>query len=475
MIRIREDERLTVRNQKIGVDYIRNFAPNAPAPNPASYSEFPSPRNADFSDGIRRSSMDELHGSPPYQTGGMLFLYRLLVPAYAVQSGSKIVGRRLPNGSYGSIVQTNSTDYRMVYEGGFSKSILTLPSYVTSLGSAETIRRDTDVSSYVNPDDMSSLGNVAYGKLRPKVEKLTLLQDVLEAKEIPSMLKTTSKGFHELWQACGGSNPAWRAHSVKRWAAENWKQTPKKASDQFLNVAFGWRPFVSSTVGVCDVLLFAADYIASAERNNNRWLQRRFAEDEITSDTLVWYDGPGSGYPQCDPVLGINHVVPNSSTFSIRRQKMTRVWYEGSFRYYRPEFDRDLKSEYPNIRKIRQMLTLMGLNLNATTIYKVTPWTWLVDWFANVGGNIQAVEDLATNQVASRYMYLMRSTFDRFEYKVTFNTYDGQSFDLRWYKEASVKRRVPASSPFGFTLLSGGLSPFQYAIMAALGITKFGS
>lgn len=473
MLRIRENSLLQSANQPIGQSWAQNHAPNAKPPKPGSYSEFPSNRTATFGIGTRDVCIDENHGRPPYEVGGPFAKFRLVQPKY--RTGDVTCFGRRKTQSFGSVVilPGDGSDWRLHYAGGFTLSLVGLPASATSLGGAENITKALETSPYVNPNNLEDLGARAYAALRPKVEKVNLLQAVAEAKDLPRMLKTTGKGFHELWQAVGGSNPAWRAHSIARNAADKWKMAPKGAADQFLNAAFGWQPFVNDIIGTCDTVLFASDHISSAERNNGRWMQRRFAEDVQVSDDLI-YTNSGNTDNMCEPVLGTDYVTPFSGSLQVRRQRMTRIWYEGSFRYYRPEFDKDLKSGYPSLRKLRQMATLLGLNLNATTLYRVTPWTWLVDWFAGVGNNVQALEDLATNQVASRYMYLMRETYDRFEYRCVFSTYDGQTHDLKWYKSASMKRRVGASSPFGFSRPPGGLSPMQTGILAALGISHLG-
>jgi hypothetical protein len=123
---------------------------------------------------------------------------------------------------------------------------------------------------------------------------------------------------------------------------------------------------------------------------------------------------------------------------------------------------------------VRQALSLLGANVDATSVYKVTPWTWLIDWGVNVGDFVRRVEDIATDAAVSRYFYLMRRTFVRFEYRSVFSTYDGQTHDFRAYRSVDVKRRVASVNPFNFSLLPGGLSGMQYSILAALGLSKLG-
>lgn len=455
MLRVREDTRLTAALRVLGQHWSQNHSvlPGRQPPTITPTSD----ALESCADGVRRVCIDENHGRPPYKEGGPFFQYQLLQPKYPVDGGH--VFGRIKTQSYGSVIVRPGDEWRRHYSGSFTKSTSDQPTSRTSLGGAEDINSPDDYSSYVNPDDLQSLGNTAYGKLRPKVENVNLLQAIAEGKDIPKMLATTAKGFHSTWKAVGGD-----------LSAANWKATPKGAADQFLNVAFGWRPFVNDIIGTCDTVLFAADHIASRERNNDRWMHRQFVEEAQTSNELL-FSSTGNTSNMCSPSLGIDHVQPFSGSYYISRQRMTQVWYEGVFKFYRPEFDKGLKTGYPSIKKLRQMATLLGLNLNATTLYRVTPWTWLVDWFANVGNNIQALEDLATNQVASKYMYLMRHTYDRFEYRCVFTDYAGVTFDLKWYKEARVKKRERAASPFGFSLPVGGLSSMQLSILAALGIS----
>ncbi|DAD50182.1 TPA_asm: maturation protein [ssRNA phage Gerhypos.1_4] len=459
--RIREFDDTRTRNLVVGLEEIKDFTPGSTKP------VLSSKIFADQSSGVRRVSIDENHGRPPYRTGGGLFLYESRYATYPQGVGAPIVGRRLPDGAYGTFTQVPSTNYRRVYSGNLIPTLSSLPSYCIILGS-EGIRKETDYDANVNPDDLSTLGAHAWNKLRPKVEKTNLLQDLYELKDAPGMLRSTSKGFHDLWKSVGG-NANMSAQALKRlYGAEaHWKMLPKAAAEQFLNVSFGWRPFVGSIVKTCDAVLNMEQHIANLVRGNDRWINRRFAEDQVVSESIV-YGSYGTSTPLVSPVFGIDYVLPFSCLFEVRRQRMSRVWYEGSFKYYRPQFDAGLQSGYPTLKKLRQMATVLGLDLNATTVYRVTPWTWLVDWFVNVGENIQSFEDMATDSVAARYAYIMRETYDRFEYRVQFKSQTGQVVEAKWYHSSSVKRRISAESPFGFTLLGGGLSAFQLSIMAAL-------
>jgi hypothetical protein len=93
------------------------------------------------------------------------------------------------------------------------------------------------------------------------------------------------------------------------------------------------------------------------------------------------------------------------------------------------------------------------------------------DWFSNAGDVVQAAQEWATDSMVSKYMSLMHHRRRRFELKSEFSTCDGQLHKLIWYREADIKRRQAAGSPFDF-VLSGSLSPRQLAILIALGISR---
>jgi hypothetical protein len=80
---------------------------------------------------------------------------------------------------------------------------------------------------------------------------------------------------------------------------------------------------------------------------------------------------------------------------------------------------------------------------------------------------------MLTDAVASKYMYLMREAYTRYRYRAV-NVFTGNfTLDVSSYREVRVKRRIPAASPFGFSA-GAKLSNSQLAILAALGMSKFG-
>lgn len=397
----------------------------------------------------RANCWDSVRPGPPFLTGGGMFINKLTTQV-GVRGGSRIESKPLTTGIPSSVQRKPGDVCVRVYSGSFSNPV------TSSFGNHGTLEGTPDPELYneLNPDDLLHLGNRAYNKLRPKVEEAGLAQTLAEWRSMPGMLHTTSSGFHDAWRHLGGD------------MSSN-LMTPKKVASQFLNVSFGWQPFIKDMKASYDVLSEFDSYVDRIRDKNGSWMKRTRREDIVTSEEVVHQSAITSN--GCTPSLPLEFLVPGGCSQTITRQKMTSVWYTGTFKYYRPEFDY-AKKMHPAYRRVQQLITALGLRVSPSVVYKVTPWTWLVDWFVNIGDYVQRVEDMASDSIVSKEFYLMRHSRVRYEYRKVFKTYDGQTLDLRWYRTVESKRRGSAESPFHFATTPGGLSTRQIAILVALGI-----
>jgi hypothetical protein len=356
------------------------------------------------------------------------------------------------------------------YEGGFYNP-LWVPTLDGGLTTALQSFEPDVYSAQLNPTDLASLGNAAYNRLRPKVNVADLGQSIAEARDLPRMLQTTGKAFSQTWERILAPRDLSRRYR-RQELARDLRNAPKGASDQFLNTIFGWKPFVKDVVGVCDVVVNGHELIERRKASNDKWQRRTFTETELESEEVVYSRTDIAG---CQPVDNSSFgrvVVPGSKRYTITREVITKIWYVGEFKFYYPEFDEKLRSGYPALLKARQYARLLGANADPTLLYKLTPYTWMVDWFSDVGAGVQRLQDLATNSVVSKYFYVMRTRTYRYRLRSQFATTKG-AHDLSWYYGATVKSRSSGSSPFGFNLKMPDLSGTQYAILAALGMSKW--
>jgi hypothetical protein len=120
-----------------------------------------------------------------------------------------------------------------------------------------------------------------------------------------------------------------------------------------------------------------------------------------------------------------------------------------------------------------EMVTLYGGRVSPATIYKLFPWSWLIDWYATVGDVLSNLEAQLYDNLLAKYAYVMRhrvySSVNESRIWLK-NRGVGQEQFCRWTQLVETKDRAKAN-PFGFGLTMGDLSYRQMLILGALGMS----
>jgi hypothetical protein len=381
---------------------------------------------------------------PPYRSGGPFASIAMSIPSSKVWDVGTVSNLGKPGISPGNIT---------TYTGAF---------FDTSQWGSDSIQ------NYLTSSVPSLTGydTLAWNKLRPQVEKAGLSQFLYELRDLPRSLETSANLLWNSWRSFGGGYSRVVMH-------------PSSVADNFLNHEFGWVPFLNDLGKLHDVYMNASKYIAETVRLNNTW-QRRSAplESSEVDNPLLFLNGPSVdpfGFNLLDLCKDVTFNGITGKGFSeIRERVKTRVWAEGSFKYYRPEFDDSLMHFGDQLSNIRRLMTIYGLRINPTVIWKLTPWSWAVDWFTHVGDFIQHHDEFVNDGLVSRYLYIMRSK-ERFVTKTSMANFYSGSRSTIWQRSFSQKQRKVADSPYGFDLTWNNLSLRQWGILGALGFTRTGS
>jgi hypothetical protein len=305
-----------------------------------------------------------------------------------------------------------------------------------------------------------------YPKLRPRLEQGGLTVSGVELRELPRMLRTTSRFFRDQWRYFNQNARGRRIHSPF--------MSPQSNADQFLNANFGWVPFLSDLERLQKVYQEQGAYLSRITRGNGQWQRRKkvLAEEEFDIEIAS-----GNGYsvipsgPLFDKMStpdGLGRRAYWQQTLHFKK----KVYAEGSFKYYRPEFDEALPGYHSQMMRLRRITTLYGARVSPSAVYNVTPWTWLIDYFANVGDGVDIITDMALDSIVARYIYLMYHYERSVTLKQVINFKSGP-VAMTWNRKISTKLRREADTPYGFGL-SGALSPRQMIVIAALGLTTRG-
>lgn len=250
-------------------------------------------------------------------------------------------------------------------------------------------------------------------------------------------------------------------------------------ADETLNYFFGVQPTLQDLYQVLNSVIRAGKLIDQWRRDAGRAVRRSLDYDPITtvlddrsglSRTYRVFNGP---FNTNNPTSWTQSICwdQNQQVLVSRKQTVTDKYrFVGAFTYYiDPILDR-LGSAGVFVNNAQHLL---GLSADANTIWQLTPWTWLIDWFVNLGDCISLMNRIQDKSLVLRYGYLMREselktslTVDRFTAK------DGTPYrDIRADYVIRRKTRI-RSTPYGFGLSTGSFSATQWAILASLGMTS---
>jgi hypothetical protein len=391
-------------------------------------------------------TQDFLNPGPPFTTGRPFTSVKVNLLPFAV-NGIGIYTSAVPiNIGFGTGIHQ--------YRGGFTD-----PQFI-GVDYSDAQYRDKkfifgDLSGFV--PSLSTYYASVDNRLRPRFNRASIGQSLAEMREIPGMLRSTAKDLKEIWEFLGGSPSGNR-------------MTPRGVANSFVNSQFGWRPFVQDVVDVCDVILHYDQYMADLAGANGRWQHREGVIKEETTETTIQ---SGLGYKvQPSGFLVDQFCKPGDSwtaRYTYTNRTTTKVWASGDYSYYRPIWDMSQSDYDSGLNQIRRLHALLGTEITPSLIWKITPWTWLVDWFTNVGNMIEAADAAAIDGVVSKNVFLMLRWKREIVLKQEINM-ASRPLSFEFTRTVDSKQRGIAETPFSFGLLSKDLSAKQWAILAAIGI-----
>jgi hypothetical protein len=404
----------------------------------------------------RQATYDEVHHGPPFRAGGPFKTVIVHLPA------SKRVGR----GRY-------TNEGRPGYAAGhFGEYVGSFADNGFWVGDSYATLNSKTVTNLAN---LSQYHSLAWDKTKPQIPQANLAQFVYELRDLPGMLKTSAEAFSLQW-----GNLITRG---KRGGLPIVEMAPREAADHFVNHQFGWAPFIGDLAKLYDVFNHTVEHISRLVRDNGRYVRRRRVleqSDETTSPITPGVDSgtvPSSemrdplGFPMCNLYSTPNGSARGYCSFTKRTRK--RVWAVGSFAYFRPEFDPANFSEgaFAQFQNVQRLMTLYGVRINPTLLWKLTPWSWMADWFTNFGHHIERLDDWVTDGINARYLYVMKTEESFMTKTCHLNFYSGL-VTLNFQRRLITKQREAADSPYGFNTPWNSLSPRQWAILGAIGFSR---
>lgn len=402
---------------------------------------------------------DEKHPGPPYRSGGPFRNLKLLsVKPFGFQGHGTFIAKPPghPPWTWEKYVGGFSPPSEAAFLGGFS-------------GSPDTLLKAT---SSLFPGISGSDRDRAWKLSKPKLEKVNAFVSVAELRDLPRMLKATAKTFRDLWERRG-------------------RELFNDAPNTFLSHEFGWRPFLRDLNNMIELVHSAEQAMEKISSRNGKPSRRRVTitgnrievdvPDEkdptktrkkvVRVDPIVSFSKIGSGTGNmCLPSSLPTTYFDGSPTWELYEIREDLLTASSKWTYYNPFFDASVSGYETTLGGIRRYLTVFGLRATPSNIWRATPWTWLIDWFSNLGDLIDSMSDYAVDEVVCWYMYVTRiqKVTRRFVQILPFK--DPGPLSLTWEKIYSTKERIDNMSPYGINLSWDDLTPRQLLILGALGI-----
>lgn len=251
----------------------------------------------------------------------------------------------------------------------------------------------------------------------------------------------------------------------------------------YLNVEFGWKPFINDILNAAKALYGATSLLSSQNNrvHRSRSVPRQMTSDEFRTSTkpFNWVGMPGQRTKKyvgvADPIG--NYGAPPGTSYFLRTTSRTQ-WFEGEFSsFYRLGFD---PSSFMDRAE-----ALINIRLTPSVLWELAPWSWLVDWFLRIGDSIKANELAGSDKLVMHYGYAMEHTVIRDLVSMdfasaprsrpsgsTYSYYPDLPGSASYTSTTEYKRRIRAN-PYGFK--TGGpnaLTTGQWAILGALGLTR---
>lgn len=304
--------------------------------------------------------------------------------------------------------------------------------------------------------EAASYGPQAWNKFRPGRPSVNMGVFLGELRDLPRMLKDTCGRLKDIYRGLKGlgKNPMGLPYELVA------KRGGKQAAQDYLSYQFGWAPFVSDLIKAYE-LSNKIDRNLREIRANNGKVRRRGGVLVNTSDSVIEFNGTdyGAFYP----------VLPTQMYATAPRYVRTKVtskhiWFKGAFRYWIPDTG-SLQWERNTVRK------MYGLTFNAEVAWNLIPWSWLADWFGNIGDNIASFDNGWADNLTAKYAYVMAHDVVSVHHTCNAVFSTGGSLSCDTTVEYHSKARV-VSSPYGFDVSFDSLNGRRLAILAALGMTR---
>lgn len=238
---------------------------------------------------------------------------------------------------------------------------------------------------------------------------------------------------------------------------------PKSVSGEYLNYIFGISPTIRDVKSFFKAMEDSEKILKQYHRDAGKDVRRGYSFPLVETKTVEETTGKVSPVP----LVG---VEPWDSTCALTITTTVReeLWFKGSFTYHIPGVEEALGGAR---KAMQEWNILYGIKFTPDVAYALTPYSWLADWFGNMGSVLKNASNFTLSNQVMRYGYIMCRQKTTVEYHLHSAGLPFINQDLKQTFTTEIKQRLKAS-PYGFGINPSSFTDQQWAILAALGISR---
>lgn len=263
----------------------------------------------------------------------------------------------------------------------------------------------------------------------PSRPSVNLPVSIAELKDLPSMLRGRGVSI------------------LKDWKRRLKSSSAKDKARLHLEFQFGWAPIIDDLRKLIEFQKSVDKRIKELEKLKEKGLRRKIV---VYSDCA-------------DRVGGVKTLESNAFGLSGYLKTITSCEISG-FVVWKPSGSFPKTND--DIRRLAER-AILGASINPSVAWNLVPWSWLIDWFSNVGDWLDSHSSIVPCTHST--VQVMESNVSEFNWVITSQSSyakTGEPFSLT----KTSLRRQPTSALLTASMpaLSGG----QASILASLGILR---
>lgn len=247
----------------------------------------------------------------------------------------------------------------------------------------------------------------------------------------------------------------------------------RELGGEYLTLEFGWKPILSDIQSTYSAVRKASAILRQYQRDSGKIVRRQTSFAPINT-SWARTDNPVGRLlkpPGWSSAAWTSMWKSGNTQGSLLESETseTRTWFKGAYTYYLQDDNSVLNKLYEYEQKAN---LLFGTRVTPDVVWNLAPWSWLSDWFVNVGDNIANATSLSSDGLVMKYGYLMQETVSKHTCTIVGpQLLAGGSNVWTTTFYTSRKHRMKAT-PYGFGSNPASFTGRQWAILSALGFAR---